>query len=45
VWTLAFTDPKDAEAFEAAVLETVQAHLVKHEAGTEAPTLAQDGRS
>ena len=39
VWTLAFCDPRDAEVFEAAVLEVVQAHLVKREADAEAPTL------
>jgi hypothetical protein len=27
VWTLAFCDPRDAEAFEAAVLEVVKAYL------------------
>ena len=45
VWTLAFCDPKDAEAFEAAVLEVVKVHLAKHEADAEALTLPQDGRS
>ena len=45
VWTLAFCDPKDAEAFEAAVLEVVKAQLAKHEVEAEAPTLPQDDRS
>ena len=45
VWTLAFCNPKDAEAFEAAVLEVVKAHLAKHEADAGAPVLPQDGRS
>ena len=45
VWTLAFCDPKDAETFEAAVLEVVKAHLAKHEADAGAPVLPQDGRS
>ena len=44
VWTLAFYDPRDAEAFEAAVLEVVKAYLAKHEADAEAPT-PQDDRS
>ena len=38
-WTLAFCDPKDAEAFEAAVLEVVKAHLAKHETDAGAPTM------
>ena len=45
VWTLAFCDPRDAEAFEAAVLEVVKAHPAKCEADAGAPTLPQDGRS
>ena len=45
VWTLAFCDPRDAEAFEATVLEVVKADLAKREADAEAPTMPQDSRS
>ena len=45
VWTLAFCDPRDAEAFEAAVLEVAKVHLVRHEAEGEAPALPQVSRS
>jgi len=44
VWTLAFCDPRDAEAFEVTVLEVVKAQLAKHDVGAKAPTLPQDGR-